>query len=411
MITQLAQQAKLASFDLAVATTAQKNTALENIRSIILENAEQIEQVNQRDINAGKENGLTEALLDRLLLNKERILGIADDIQSLIAMDDPVGGEYDGKALENGLRLKKQIVPLGVVGVIYEARPNVTLDIACLCLKTGNASILRGGKETLNTNTCLVELIGKALIDAGINKDAVQLITNPDRALVLELLKQDKYIDMIIPRGGDTLQKVCVENSTIPVITGGIGICHLYVDASADLQKALDVIENAKVQRPSVCNALDTVLMDESIAKQLVPLLAQRLEQVTLKGCERAAALSERVSEIADGEYSKEWLSLTLGIKVVDDINQAIMHIREHSSGHSDGILSESLSNTNKFVTAVNSAAVYVNASTRFTDGSQFGLGAEVAVSTQKLHARGPMGLEALTTYKWVGEGDYLIRQ
>lgn len=411
MITQLAQQAKLASFDLAVATTAQKNTALENIRSIILENAEQIEQVNQRDINAGKENGLTEALLDRLLLNKERILGIADDIQRLIAMDDPVGGEYDGKALENGLRLKKQIVPLGVVGVIYEARPNVTLDIACLCLKTGNASILRGGKETLNTNTYLVELIGKALNDAGINKDAVQLITNPDRALVLELLKQDKYIDMIIPRGGDTLQKVCVENSTIPVITGGIGICHLYVDASADLQKALDVIENAKVQRPSVCNALDTVLMDESIAKQLVPLLAQRLEQVTLKGCERAAALSERVSQIADDEYSKEWLSLTLGIKVVDDINQAIMHIREHSSGHSDGILSESLSNTNKFVAAVNSAAVYVNASTRFTDGSQFGLGAEVAVSTQKLHARGPMGLEALTTYKWVGEGDYLIRQ
>lgn len=411
MITQLAQQAKLASFDLAVATTAQKNTALENIRSIILENAEQIEQVNQRDINAGKENGLTEALLDRLLLNKERILGIADDIQSLIAMDDPVGGEYDSRALENGLRLKKQIVPLGVVGVIYEARPNVTLDIACLCLKTGNASILRGGKETLNTNTYLVELIGKALIDAGINKDAVQLITNPDRALVLELLKQDKYIDMIIPRGGDTLQKVCVENSTIPVITGGIGICHLYVDASADLQKALDVIENAKVQRPSVCNALDTVLMDESIAKQLVPLLAQRLEQVTLKGCERAAAFSERVSQIADGEYSKEWLSLTLGIKVVDDINQAIMHIREHSSGHSDGILSESLSNTNKFVAAVNSAAVYVNASTRFTDGSQFGLGAEVAVSTQKLHARGPMGLEALTTYKWVGEGDYLIRQ
>lgn len=411
MITQLAQQAKLASFDLAVAATAQKNTALENIRSIILENAEQIEQVNQRDINAGKENGLTEALLDRLLLNKERILGIANDIQSLIAMDDPVGGEYDGRALENGLRLKKQIVPLGVVGVIYEARPNVTLDIACLCLKTGNASILRGGKETLNTNIYLVELIGKALADAGINKDAVQLITNPDRALVLELLKQDKYIDMIIPRGGDTLQKVCVENSTIPVITGGIGICHLYVDASADLQKALDVIENAKVQRPSVCNALDTVLMDESIAKQLVPLLAQRLAQVTLKGCERAAALSERVSQIADGEYSKEWLSLTLGIKVVDDINQAIMHIREHSSGHSDGILSESLSNTNKFVAAVNSAAVYVNASTRFTDGSQFGLGAEVAVSTQKLHARGPMGLEALTTYKWVGEGDYLIRQ
>ena len=247
MITQIAQQAKLASFDLAVATTAQKNTALANIRSKILENAAQIEQVNLRDIAAGKENGLSEALLDRLLLNKERLDAIAADIQSLIAMADPVGGEFDGKTLENGLRLKKQIVPLGVVGVIYEARPNVTLDIACLCLKTGNASILRGGKETLNTNMYLVELIGQALMDAGINKDAVQLITNPDRALVLELLKQDQYIDMIIPRGGDTLQKVCVENSTIPVITGGIGICHLFVDASVDLDKALTVIENAKV--------------------------------------------------------------------------------------------------------------------------------------------------------------------
>lgn len=411
MITQIAQQAKLASFDLAVATTAQKNTALANIRRKILENAAQIEQVNLRDITAGKENGLSEALLDRLLLNKERLDAIAADIQSLIAMADPVGGEFDGKTLENGLRLKKQIVPLGVVGVIYEARPNVTLDIACLCLKTGNASILRGGKETLNTNMYLVELIGQALMDAGINKDAVQLITNPDRALVLELLKQDQYIDMIIPRGGDTLQKVCVENSTIPVITGGIGICHLFVDASVDLDKALTVIENAKVQRPSVCNALDTVLVHQSVATQFIPKLAARLAQVSLKGCEQSAALSERVSHIIDGEYSKEWLSLTLGIKVVENINQAIMHIREHSSGHSDGILTESLTNANKFIAAVNSAAVYVNASTRFTDGSQFGLGAEVAVSTQKLHARGPMGLEALTTYKWVGEGDYLVRQ
>ena len=325
-------------------------------------------------------------------------------------MPDPVGGEFDGKTLENGLRLKKQTVPLGVVGVIYEARPNVTLDIACLCLKTGNASILRGGKETLNTNGYLVELIGNALVKAGINKYAVQLITNPDRALVLELLKQDKYIDMIIPRGGDTLQKVCVENSTIPVITGGIGICHLYVDESADITQALNVIENAKVQRPSVCNALDTVLVHSAVANELIPKLSEKLSSVTLKGCELSQALNSKIAAIAESEYSKEWLSLTLGIKVVEDINQAILHIREHSSGHSDGILSESLTNANKFVAAVNSAAVYVNASTRFTDGSQFGLGAEVAVSTQKLHARGPMGLEALTTFKWVGQGDYLVR-
>jgi glutamate-5-semialdehyde dehydrogenase len=410
VIKELAQQAKQASFDLCIASGIQKNNALAYIRDAIIEHADSIEALNQRDIQQGIENGLTDALLDRLLLNRARIDAIAMDINRLINTADIIGNELDGKTLANGLHLKKQVVPLGVIGVIYEARPNVTLDIACLCLKTGNASILRGGKETLQTNIYLVELIKAALVKAGINQNAVQLITNPDRALVLDLLKQDKYIDMIIPRGGETLQKVCVENSTIPVITGGIGICHLYVDASADLVKSIAVIENAKVQRPSVCNALDTVLVHQSIANKLIELLVERLDSVDIKGCEQAIVINQKIMPIEMGDYCKEWLSLTLGIKVVADINEAILHIREYSSGHSDGILTNDLAAANKFVATVNSAAVYVNASTRFTDGSQFGLGAEVAVSTQKLHARGPMGLEALTTFKWVGLGDYLIR-
>jgi glutamate-5-semialdehyde dehydrogenase len=410
VIKELAQQAKQASFDLCIASGIQKNNALAYIRDAIIEHADSIEALNQRDIQQGIENGLTNALLDRLLLNRELINAIVMDINRLINMPDIIGNELDGKTLANGLHLKKQVVPLGVIGVIYEARPNVTLDIACLCLKTGNASILRGGKETLQTNIYLVELIKAALVKAGINQNSVQLITNPDRALVLDLLKQDKYIDMIIPRGGETLQKVCVENSTIPVITGGIGICHLYVDASADLVKSIAVIENAKVQRPSVCNALDTVLVHQSIANKLIELLVERLDLVDIKGCEQAVVINKKIMPIEMGDYCKEWLSLTLGIKVVADINEAILHIREYSSGHSDGILTNDLAAANKFVATVNSAAVYVNASTRFTDGSQFGLGAEVAVSTQKLHARGPMGLEALTTFKWVGQGDYLIR-
>ena len=417
MIQELGKKAKLASYTLATLTTAQKNNALAQI-AVELENHEDdILSANAKDIAAGEANGLTAALLYRLLLTKERLVAIIADVRSVIALPDPVGAESEGKVLENGLRLCKRRVPLGVMGVIYEARPNVTIDIAALSLKTGNAAILRGGKETVHSNLALVNVIQQALAKADLPADAIQVIASPERALVTELLKMDKYVDMIIPRGGPGLHRLCQEQSTIPVITGGMGICHTFVDASANLDNALAIIENAKVQRPSACNALDTVLVHEQIATSFLPQLAARLagQQVELRAAPVAhAILAECGAELllpATAEcFDQEWLALILGVKVVADVEEAILHIREHSTEHSDAILTDNYTNATRFLNAVNSAAVYVNASTRFTDGSQFGLGAEVAVSTQKLHARGPMGLEELTTYKWIAIGDGLIR-
>jgi len=409
-IGKLAQQA---SYELAIADSTKKNSALENIALALEANEALIVEANKKDIQAGKEAGLTDALLDRLLLDETRLAGIIGDLRSVINLDDPVGEEFDSKLLENGLKLSKRRVPVGVIGVIYEARPNVTIDIAALCLKTGNASILRGGKETINSNLVLVKVIQDALVVSGLPKTAVQYIENTDRALVGELLKMDKYVDMIIPRGNSGLQQFCKENSTIPVIIGGIGICHLYAEKSVDFDKAFAIIENAKVQRPSVCNALDTLLVQEDIAAEFLPKLVAKLlpQGVTLVAEPKAKAiLGENATEAQEGDFSREWLSLHLGVKVVSELSEALVHIREHSSQHSDGILTNDFTIANQFVNAVNSAAVYVNASTRFTDGSQFGLGAEVAVSTQKLHARGPMGLQELTTYKWIGIGEYLVR-
>lgn len=409
-IGKLAQQA---SYELAITNSKQKNAALEAIAVALEANESEIVQANKQDIEAGISAGLSPALLDRLLLDETRLAAIIADLRNVIQLDDPVGEEFDSKLLENGLKLSKRRVPVGVIGVIYEARPNVTIDIAALCLKTGNASILRGGKETIHSNLVLVKVIQSALVKAGLPKTAVQYIENTDRALVAELLKMDQYVDMIIPRGNIGLQQFCKENSNIPVIIGGIGICHLFAEKSVDVDKALAIIENAKVQRPSVCNALDTLLVEEEIAAEFLPKLAQRLLPlgVTLVAEEKAKAiLGDDAQAAEEGDFSKEWLSLTLGVKVVQDLPEALLHIREHSSQHSDGILTNDFTVANKFVNAVNSSAVYVNASTRFTDGSQFGLGAEVAVSTQKLHARGPMGLQELTTYKWIGIGEYLVR-
>lgn len=409
-IGQLAQQA---SYELAIADSKQKNAALETIALALESNEATIVAANKKDIEAGKKAGLTDALLDRLLLDESRLAGIISDLRSVIHLSDPVGEEFDSKLLENGLKLSKRRVPVGVIGVIYEARPNVTIDIAALCLKTGNASILRGGKETIHSNLILVKVIQNALVTAGLPKTAVQYIENIDRALVGELLKMDQYVDMIIPRGNAGLQQFCKENSTIPVIIGGIGICHLYAEKSVSMDKALAIIENAKVQRPSVCNAVDTLLVDQDIAVEFLPKLATKLLPlgVTLVAESKAKAiLGDNAMVAQEGDFSREWLSLHLGVKVVDGLSEALTHIRTHSSQHSDGILTNDFTVANQFVNAVNSAAVYVNASTRFTDGSQFGLGAEVAVSTQKLHARGPMGLQELTTYKWIGIGDYLVR-
>lgn len=307
---------------------------------------------------------------------------------------------------------------MGVLGVIYEARPNVTIDIATLSLKTGNAVILRGGSETLRSNLALVAVIQAALAKVGLPAAAVQIIANPDRALVSELLRLDAYVDMLIPRGGASLHRLCREQSTIPVITGGIGICHLFVDASADLARSLDVIENAKVQRPSVCNALDTVLVHRSVAATFLPALAERLARnhVELRATPDALEIlrdnagGATVVPAGPEDFDQEWLALILGVKIVDTLDEAIAHIQQHSTEHSDGILTNDWHNATRFVNAISSAAVFVNASTRFNDGGQFGLGAEVAVSTQKLHARGPMGLEALTTYKWVVYGDMHVR-
>ncbi len=410
----MGKAAKDAAFELATASTAQKNQALAIIADELEANSAAILAANAKDIELGREAGLTDALLDRLLLNEERLTGIANDVRNVISLNDPVGSEIDSKVLENGMSLSRRRVPLGVVGVIYEARPNVTIDIAALCLKTGNASILRGGKETFSSNMELVKVIQSALAKANLPAASVQYIEKPDRELVSQLLKLDDYVDMIIPRGGAGLHKMCKENSTIPVIIGGFGISHIFVDESADLEKSLKVVENSKVQRPSACNSLDTLLVHEKVAAKFLPMIVERMsDKVTFVAEPKAKALMAQATQIrdaAEGDFDTEWLSYTLGVKVVADVKDAIDHMRVHNASHSDAIMTNSLINSELFINSVGSAAVYVNAATRFTDGAQFGLGAEVAVSTQKLHARGPMGLEELTSYKWVGKANYLAR-
>jgi glutamate-5-semialdehyde dehydrogenase len=414
-LIQLGQQAKQAAFTLATTSTAQKNKALAIIADQLQAQQALILAANAKDLSAARQAGLPEAMIDRLMLNESRLVGIAGDVRNVIKLNDPIGSEMDSRVLENGMRLSRRRVPLGVVGVIYEARPNVTIDIAALCLKTGNASILRGGKETFHSNMALVQVIQSALEQAELPAAAVQYIERPDRELVGELLRLDEYVDMIIPRGGAGLHKMCKENSSIPVIIGGFGISHIYVDVSADLVRAMDVIENAKAQRPSACNSLDTLLVDKSLAAEFLPQLALRMNQakVSLVADKPALAHLEGADNVRlaeQGDFDTEWLSYTLGVTLVDGVDGAITHMRDHNASHSDAILTNDLASAEKFINAAGSAAVYVNASTRFTDGAQFGLGAEVAVSTQKLHARGPMGLEELTSYKWVGQADYLIR-
>lgn len=411
----MGKAAKQAAFQLATVSTTQKNNALAIIADELEEQSAAILKANAQDIELARQAGLNDAMLDRLLLNESRLQAIANDVRNVINLNDPVGSEIDSRVLENGLSLSRRRVPLGVVGVIYEARPNVTIDIAALCLKTGNASILRGGKETFFSNMALVNVIQSALEKAQLPAAAVQYIEKPDRELVSQLLKLDEYVDMIIPRGGASLHKMCKENSTIPVIIGGFGISHIFVDQSADLDKSVEVIENAKIQRPSACNALDTLLVHQAIASEFLAKLVLRLnDQVTFVVEPKAQACmshAKQLREAVEGDFDTEWLSYTLGVKVVDDVQQAIQHMREHNASHSDAIMTNDLFNAELFINSAGSAAVYVNASTRFTDGAQFGLGAEVAVSTQKLHARGPMGLEELTSYKWVGKANYLSRR
>ncbi|MEQ4915168.1 glutamate-5-semialdehyde dehydrogenase [Morganella morganii] len=416
MLEQMGKAAKAASWALAQLSGKQKNQALTRIADLLEQNSAPILAANELDIAKAREQGTSEAMLDRLLLTQARLESIAADVRKVCQLADPVGEVIDGGVLESGLRLERRRVPLGVVGVIYEARPNVTVDVASLCLKTGNAVILRGGKETHNTNVAMVSVIQQALSECGLPQAAIQAIDTPDRALVNELLKMDRYVDILIPRGGAGLHRLCREQSTIPVITGGIGVCHIFVDETADLHKALPVIRNAKVQRPSVCNAVETLLIHEKVAAEFLPLLSDHMaaDNVTLHADPAALALLKngpaKTEAVTEAQLSDEWLSLDLNVVIVKDIDGAIEHIRHYGTQHSESILTQSMSQADYFVSNIDSSAVYVNASTRFTDGGQFGLGAEVAVSTQKLHARGPMGLAALTTYKWIGVGDHTIR-
>ncbi len=416
-ILEMCRAARSASRSLALLSAEQKNLALRALVDWLGDNQTQIIAENQKDVQLARQAGLNDAMIDRLTLTRERIESVASDLGKVIDLPDPVGEVFEDQTFPNGLRLYKRRVPLGVIAVIYESRPNVTIDVASLALKSGNAVILRGGSETLNSNRALVAGIKYALRTTGLQEDAVQFIDDPNRELVNQLLKMHQYVDLLIPRGGAKLHAFCRENSTIPVITGGIGICHLFVDKSADLEKSIAVIRNAKIQRPSVCNALDTVLVHWDVAAVFIPMLISelkkdgvnfRVEQETLArlGLEE----SDVVRKAGEQDFDTEWLSLVLGIKAVSGLEEALAHIAAHSTAHSDGILTNDRDNAERFIREVDSAAVYVNVSTRFTDGTQFGLGAEAAVSTQRLHARGPMALRELTTYKWVGSGNYLTR-
>lgn len=418
MLKKMAQEARSASKQLALLSKDQKNNVLNDIADQLALNSEALISINQEDVEDARRAEMAEYLLDRLILTEERIRSIVADLRHMMDLPDPVGEIFDEYSPPNGLLVHKVRVPLGVIAVIYEARPNVTLDVAGLALKTGNAVVLRGGSETIRTNQALVNVIHTALRKNQIPTEAVQLINSPDRKYVADLLKMHHWIDMLIPRGGAALHDYCRENSTIPVITGGIGICHLFVDESADTEAAIEVIHNAKVQRPTVCNALDTVLVHENVADEFLPLMAKRLLDagVSLRVDERAGRIldpgtSEQIQLADQDDFDREWLSLVLSIRIVENLDGAIEHISEHSTQHSDGILTTNMDHARHFVRVVDSAAVYVNASTRFTDGSQLGLGAEVAISTQRLHARGPMALKELTTYKWVIRGDNHIRE
>ncbi|MGH9341014.1 MAG: glutamate-5-semialdehyde dehydrogenase [Acidobacteriota bacterium] len=415
-LEQKGQGARRASRCLAVLDTGTKNKALQAIAEAIVSRRDQILEENARDLEAGTQAGLGEALLDRLRLSEQGLRNIARDLLSIVALPDPVGETFDSRTLPNGLQVGKRRVPIGVIGVIYESRPNVTVDISALCLKSGNAAILRGGKEAARSNQALAAAVSTACQESGLPAQAVQLIESTDRTLVREMLTCSQHIDMIIPRGGAALHKFALENATIPVITGGIGICHAYVDRSADAAKAISIVHNAKVKKPSVCNALDTLLIHKEVAQGLLPRIAEKLlvDGVTLR-CEPRAQtiLNARPGITAAGpkDFDTEFLSLNLAVKVVDSFEEAVDHIFQHSTHHSDVIITEDYSQAMRFVNEVDSAAVYVNASTYFTDGGQFGLGAEVAISTQRLHARGPMGLKELTTYKWIVFGDGHIRE
>ena len=406
------ERARAAARSLATLSTRTKNDALEAMAQALSDRQSELMEANARDVEAGREAGLTEALIDRLALNQKRIADMAEGLRQVAALPDPVGEVIEGWTRPNGLEIRKVRVPMGVIGIIYESRPNVTVDAAGLCLKAGNAVILRGGSEAIRSNVALVRVIGAAATAAGVPEGAIELIETTDRAAARELMRMNEYVDVLIPRGGAGLIRNVVENSTCPAIETGEGVCHLYVDRAADLEMAEMVAINAKVQRPSVCNAIETLLVHRDVADKFLPSVARSLREheVELRGCERTRAILPDVAAATEDDWSAEYLALILAVKVVDSVEDAVDHITRYGTRHSESIITTDYPTARKFLGTVDAACVYVNVSTRFTDGFEFGLGAEIGISTQKLHARGPMGLRELTTYKYVIEGEGQIR-
>jgi glutamate-5-semialdehyde dehydrogenase len=415
--------AKAASRKLAFLSTEIKNRALVNIAECLIDRRDEILAANRIDYDEAKASGMSEAMLDRLMLSPPRLEGIAQDTKTVAALPDPVGEVFEMRTLPNGLQISKRRVPLGVIGAIYESRPNVTIDISSLCLKSGNAVILRGGKESINSNMALATVAQGACDQAGAPRGAIQLIESTERALVNQMLKMKGIIDLVIPRGGAELIKLVSENAAMPVVTGGIGVCHTYIDKAADVNKAVAIAYNAKVQRPTVCNALDCILVHRQIAQDYLPAIARQWAKAGVEmHCDKRAltilkANNVILSEVnnllvpaTDEDWGKEYLSLKAAIKVVDSLDEALEHIERYGSGHSEAIITEDQSAATRFLDEVDAACVYANASTRFTDGSQFGLGAEIGISTQKFHARGPMALKELTSYKWIIAGSGQVR-
>jgi glutamate-5-semialdehyde dehydrogenase len=420
VITELkakGKAAKEASRRLAYLSTDIKNNALRNIAEDLRGKTKEIIAANKLDLKQASANGINETMQDRLLLNEARLEGMAKDVLVVAGLPDPVGEVFDMRTMPNDLLIGKKRVPLGVIGTMYESRPNVTIDISALCLKSGNAVILRGGKEAFNSNLALVKLVQQAISRAGVPEGAVQFVENTDRALVGEMLKLNQYIDLMIPRGGAPFVKYVIENAAMPVVAGGIGVCHTFVDSSADMEKAVAIVYNAKVQKPSVCNALDTILVHQVVAEDYLPEVAKELAKAGVElHCDKGAMKilkpesGLKLKAAVKEDWGKEFLSLTAAIKVVDSLDDALAHIAKYGSGHSEAIITEDYSSGMRFLNEVDAACVYINASTRFTDGSQFGLGAEVGISTQKFHARGPLGLKELTSYKWIIFGSGQVR-
>lgn len=412
-VENLGSKAKNASYAAASASSELKNRGLRAIADALVKRTDEIIKANDIDLENAVKNGMSVSMQDRLKLDEKRIKDIAKGVLQLVEADDPIGSVDSGVVRPNGLRIYKTRVPLGVIGIIFESRPNVTVDAATLCLKAGNAVILKGGKEAINSNKCLADIMREAVESVGLCGDVIQLIEDTSREAATELMKLSGYLDVLIPRGGAGLIRAVVENATVPVIETGTGNCHVYVDDSADITMAADIVENGKTQRPSVCNAVESLLVHRDIAEQALPAIKARLDKhnVEIRGCEATRRiLGESVIAATEEDYGTEFLDYIISVKVVDSVDEAIGHIRKYSTGHSESIVTKSLDNAEKFQREVDSAAVYVNASTRFTDGGEFGFGAEIGISTQKLHARGPMGLRELTTVKYLISGSGQIR-